>query len=149
MGYGDTVPATGFGAAGMTYEKTNQDAASVRVFQQYLTQWNSLFTAATRKAEILTGWHEEWVRAEQEGEAGRARAQRDRAARATPCEQPVPDITVRQYFLRAAARAVLRLVRRLQRMDVEVRRLSATRWSTTSRRTAAPRAASGCTAATT
>ena len=26
MGYGDTVPATGFGAAGMTFEKTSSDA---------------------------------------------------------------------------------------------------------------------------
>ena len=46
-----------------------------------------------------------------------------------PVSQPVPDRTVRHYFLRAddpdKAREVQGLVRRLQRMDVEVRRLSA------------------------
>ena len=31
MGYGDTVPATGFGAAGMTFEKTNSDPTHKRV----------------------------------------------------------------------------------------------------------------------
>src|SRR5215218_6200228 len=36
MGYGDTVPATGFGAAGMTFEKASGDPASQRVFEQYL-----------------------------------------------------------------------------------------------------------------
>ena len=50
QGYGDTVPATAFGAAGMTYEKSNGDAASVRVFQQYLTQWNSLTPGRAQQA---------------------------------------------------------------------------------------------------
>ena len=30
QGYGDTVPATGFGAAGMTFEKTSGDAGRGR-----------------------------------------------------------------------------------------------------------------------
>jgi Zinc carboxypeptidase len=122
MGYGDTVPATGFGAAGMTYEKSNQDAASVRDYQQYLTQWNTLFRAATRKADILTGWHDGWVTAEQEGEAGKLEPNEVVQPENT-VQTPVPDITVRQYFLRAGGPPVKRLIRRLQRMDVEVRRL--------------------------
>lgn len=42
-------------------------------------------------------------------------------------QQPVPDVRVRHYFVRAddpaKAREVQALVRRLQRMDVQVRRL--------------------------
>jgi hypothetical protein len=122
MGYGDTVPATGFGAAGMTYEKSNQDAASVRDHQQYLTQWNTLFRAATRKADILTGWHDGWVTAEREGEAGELEPN-EVVQPENSVQRQVPDIRVRQYFLRAGGTRVLRVVRRLQRMDVEVRRL--------------------------
>jgi len=127
QGYGDTVPTTGFGAAGMTYEKTNRDAASVRVAQQYLTQWNSLSEAAAAKARILAGWHDAWVEAERQGAAGELEpnevVQPDNTV-----QQPVPDITVRQYFIRDRDRAkrdeLQALVRRLQRMDVEVRRLA-------------------------
>src|SRR4029079_18375943 len=70
QGYGDTVPATGFGAAGMTYEKSNGDAASQRVLQQYLTQWNSLSQAALNKQEILTAWPDAWVESKRQGRAG-------------------------------------------------------------------------------
>ena len=52
-GYGDTVPANGFGAAGMTFEKANGDPAPQRVFEQYLTQWTSLSAAAINKEPIL------------------------------------------------------------------------------------------------
>ena len=81
MGYGDTVPATGFGAAGMTFEKTDSDPAHKRVYEQYLTQWTSLSAAAADKQAILTGWHDSWAEARDQGRAGDARAQRGRAAR--------------------------------------------------------------------
>jgi hypothetical protein len=48
MGYGDTVPATGFGAAGMTYEKGSASATEDRVQQQFLTQWATTGWAAHR-----------------------------------------------------------------------------------------------------
>ena len=70
MGYGDTVPATGFGAAGMTFEKSNRDAASVRVGQQYLTQWTTLSTAAINKRSVLEDWHDSWVDALRQGKRG-------------------------------------------------------------------------------
>jgi hypothetical protein len=127
MGYGDTVPSTGFGAAGMTYEKSNLDSASQRVFEQYLTQWTTLSTAALNKASILNDWHAAWVEAVRQGRAGELEpnevVQPDNTV-----QREVPDIKVRQYFLldvdpykRDAVRA---LVRRLQRMDVEVNRLT-------------------------
>ena len=127
QGYGDTVPATAFGAAGMTYEKSNGDAASARVFQQYLTQWNSLSQAALNKQEILTGWHDGWVEAERQGRAGELEPN-EVVQPDNEVQQPVPDIKVRHYFIRAddpaKARETQALVRRLQRMDVRVRRLT-------------------------
>jgi len=127
-GYGDTVPANGFGAAGMTFEKANGDPAPQRVSEQYLTQWTSLSAAAINKEKILREWHGSWVEAVRQGEAGQLEPNRTYEP-GVPVSQPVPDRTVRHYFLRAddpdKAREVQGLVRRLQRMDVEVRRLSA------------------------
>ena len=127
-GYGDTVPANGFGAAGMTFEKTNSHPAAQRVFEQYLTQWTSLDQAAVGKDAILRDWHRSWADALDQGERG---ALEPNAVYEPGNEvvQEVPDIRVRHYFLRAdqpaKAREVRALVRRLQRMDVEVRRLTA------------------------
>ena len=127
-GYGDTVPANGFGAAGMTFEKTSGHPAPRRVFEQYLTQWTSLDRAAANKDAILRDWRRSWVEATEQGERG---ALEPNAVYEPGNEvvQEVPDIRVRHYFLRAdepaKTREVRALVRRLQRMDVEVRRLTA------------------------
>jgi Zinc carboxypeptidase len=128
MGYGDTVPATGFGAAGMTFEKTDSDPTHKRVYEQYLTQWTTLSEAALHKQDVLTGWHQSWADARNEGLAGQLEPNEVVQPENT-VQQPVPDITVRQYFIRAddpaKADEVQALVRRLQRMDVDVRRLTA------------------------
>ena len=127
-GYGDTVPANGFGAAGMTFEKTSSHPAERRVFEQYLTQWTSLDQAAANKDAILRDWRRSWVEAAAQGESG---VLEPNAVYEPGNEvvQEVPDIRVRHYFLRAdepaKTREVRALVRRLQRMDVEVRRLTA------------------------
>jgi Zinc carboxypeptidase len=127
-GYGDTVPANGFGAAGMTFEKTSSHPAAQRVFEQYLTQWTSLNEAAASKDAILRDWRRSWVEAAAQGESG---VLEPNAVYEPGNEvvQEVPDIRVRHYFLRAdqpaKTREVRALVRRLQRMDVEVRRLTA------------------------
>jgi hypothetical protein len=126
-GYGDTVPANGFGAAGMTFEKTSSHTADRRVFEQYLTQWTSLNQAAANKDSILRDWRASWVEATEQGRQG---VLEPNAVYEPGNEvlQQVPDIRVRHYFLRAdqpaKTREVRSLVRRLQRMDVEVRRLT-------------------------
>ncbi len=128
QGYGDTVPATGFGAAGMTFEKTSSDPTHKRVFEQYLTQWTSLSQAAANKDAILAGWRQSWVDALAQGQAGTLEPN-EVVQPENEIQEEVPPLTVRQYFIRAdepdRAREVHSLVRRLQRMDVEVRRLTA------------------------
>ncbi|AEV85817.1 carboxypeptidase [Actinoplanes sp. SE50] len=121
MGYGDTVPATGFGAAGMTYEKGSASSVQDRVQQQYNTQWATLGWAAANRREVLTGYYRTWSDAVAEGRAGKLEPNQV----VQPENQvrfPVPDIRVRSYFLMPGRQLadVRRLVDRLRRMDVEV-----------------------------
>jgi len=127
MGYGDTVPATGFNAAGMTFEKTASDPTHKRVYEQYLTQWTSLSAAAARKPSVLEDWHTAWVAARDQGLRGELEPN-EVVQPENDVQRDVPDIAVRQCFIRAdddaKDREVQALVRRLQRMDVEVERLT-------------------------
>jgi hypothetical protein len=125
-GYGDTVPAMGFNSAGMTFEKTSSHATSRRVFEQYLTQWVSLSQAAIKKDQILEEWHDSWVEAKRQGEAGQLEPNFT-VEPGNEVLQQVPDMKVRHYFLRpqeGKVRELQSLVRRLQRMDVTVKVLT-------------------------
>ncbi|MGC3862782.1 M14 family zinc carboxypeptidase [Micromonospora chersina] len=121
MGYGDTVPAAGFGAAGMTFEKGSASAVADRVQQQFHTQWSTLGWAAANKHEVLTGYYKIWTDALAEGRAGTLEP--NEVVQPTNTVQfPVPDISVRSYFLLPDRQLgdVRRLVERLRGMDVEV-----------------------------
>ena len=125
MGYGDTVPATGFGAAGMTYEKGGSSPISDRSYEQYLTQWVSLSQAAIHKEAILRQWAGAWREAYDQGVAGRLEP--NELVNPGDLDTQVPDMRVRQYFItdqRGAKQAdVEAMIRRLQRMDVDVYQL--------------------------
>jgi hypothetical protein len=69
-GYGDTVPANGFGARGMTFEKANGDPPPQRVSEQYLTQWTSLSPRRSTRRRSCASWHGSWVEAVRQGAAG-------------------------------------------------------------------------------
>ncbi|GIF12882.1 M14 family zinc carboxypeptidase [Actinoplanes teichomyceticus] len=125
MGYGDTVPAAGFGAAGMTYEKGGASAVQDRVQQQFHTQWATLGWAAAHKREVLDGYYRIWVDALAEGRAGTLEP--NEVVQPTNTVQfPVPDLRIRSYFLMPGRQLadVRRLVERLRRMDVEVYRVT-------------------------
>lgn len=123
MGYGDTVPATAFIAAGMTFEKHNGDPISQRTHEQYVAQWASLSAGALQREEILGGLHDAYVQAYQEGVDGVLQPN-EVFNRKSQIVTQVPSDPVRNYFIRAddpdKAANVQLLVRRLQRMDVEV-----------------------------
>ncbi|MFC4529643.1 M14 family zinc carboxypeptidase [Sphaerisporangium dianthi] len=127
MGYGDTVPTTGFNAAGMTYEKGGDSPIATRAFEQYLTQWVSLSAAASHRESILTTWHGMHAEAFEQGLAGRLEPNQVYNPGNEVITQ-VPDRPVRHYFLRAGdpgkKAAVESIVRRLQRMDVKVYKLA-------------------------
>jgi hypothetical protein len=128
MGYGDTVPTAGFLGAGMTFEKSAYDGIGKRLYEQYVAIWTSLSAAAGNKASILEGWAASWREAMRQGTAGELE-ENEVVQPDNTVQNEVPDLTIRHYFLRAddpaKAAEVQALVRRLQRMDVQVRRLTA------------------------
>jgi hypothetical protein len=124
--FGDTVPAVGFHGAGMTFEKDYRDPLRDRTFQQFLAMWSSVFQGASGGSSYVRQWHESYVTAYEEGLAGTLEPN-GIYNEGNELAQDVPDITVRHYFLldRASRRFELdTLVRRLQRMDVDVYQLT-------------------------
>ncbi|MGH8870112.1 MAG: M14 family zinc carboxypeptidase [Actinomycetes bacterium] len=128
MGYGDSVPSTGFISAGMTFEKGSEDTTAVRTFEQYVAVWTSLGAAASDKSQILADWHDAWVEAYEQGQHGELEPN-EIVNPGNEVDTEVPSDPVRHYFLPAddpaKEREVTELVRRLQRMDVDVYRLTA------------------------
>ncbi|MEV4755892.1 M14 family zinc carboxypeptidase [Micromonospora sp. NPDC049559] len=125
MGYGDTVPSTGFGAAGMTFEKGSSSAVQDRVQQQFNTQWATLGWAAANRREVLGGYYKIWKDALAEGRAG-ALEPNEVVQPTNTVQFPVPPVSIRSYFLLPNRQLgdVRRLVERLRGMDVEVYRLT-------------------------
>ncbi len=124
--YGDTVPTVGFHAAGMTFEKYNGDSIDARVYQQFVAIWTALFTGASEKQRILREWHSSYAEAKAQGAAGTLEAN-GIYLDGKELFQEVPNTLVRHYFLLdepGRTRELAQLVRRLQRMDVKVWRLS-------------------------
>jgi len=125
--FGDTVPTLGYHAAGMTFEKANGDPIDERTNEQFIAMWASVFEGATGAEQRVSDWHDSFVEAYQQGLAGSLEPNAVFEPKHEVFQQ-VPDITVRHYFLRddPARRPELNtLIRRLQRMDVDVYRLTA------------------------
>ena len=124
--FGDTVPTEGFKAAGMTFEKANFEAISVRFHEHFTAMWASLYAGAT-DPDIVREWHDSYVEAYQEGRDGDLEPNAV-FEKGHDVLQPVPTAPVRHYFLLndpSRAYELRLLVRRLQRMDVAVYRLDA------------------------
>ena len=126
MGYGDTVPSTGFISAGMTFEKGGESPIAERAYEQYLTQWVSLSQAAINKRTILRDWAAAWREADRQGRRGLLEPN-EVINPGNEVETEVPTDPVRHYFIteRSGSKQaeVETLIRRLQRMDVDVYRL--------------------------
>ena len=112
----------------MTFEKANFDPIAQRAYEHYVTHWVSISQGALNREDILRDWHATWAEAFRQGFAG-ALEPNEVNDRGNTVQLPVPNESVRHYFLRAddptKAAEVQMLVRRLQRMDVEVHRLTA------------------------
>ncbi len=68
--FGDTVPTTGYHAAGMTFEKESSDAISVREHEHFTSMWASIAAGAAARSSVLADWHASYVEAYDEGVAG-------------------------------------------------------------------------------
>ncbi len=127
MIFGDTVPTAGFHAAGMTFEKESGDPIGEREHEQFTSIWASILAGASARDAIVPDWHASYVTAYEQGVDGVLEDNNVYEQR-HDLYQPVPDVPVRHYFLRddpGRAYELQRLVRRLQRMDVIVQRLTA------------------------
>ncbi|MFI0485900.1 M14 family zinc carboxypeptidase [Actinomadura sp. 9N215] len=126
QGYGDSVPTSAFHAAGMTFEKGGDSPYPERVKEQYLTQWVTLSAAARDRHRILGEWRQMTVDAYTQGKAGKLEPNQIYNP-PNQIDRPVPDRPVRSYFLRdddpSKRDEVRTIVRRLQRMGVDVKRL--------------------------
>ncbi|MER5387575.1 M14 family zinc carboxypeptidase [Saccharopolyspora sp. NPDC002686] len=127
LGYGDTVPLTGFNAAGMTFEKNSEDPIPQRLQEQYTAIWSTLMAAGAQDQQLLAEWRAEHLEANRQGAAGELEPNQ-LYWNDGEITNPVPDVKVKHYFLRtddpAKVAEVQRLARRLQRMDVDVYRLT-------------------------
>ena len=124
MGYGDTVPSTAFGSAGMTFEKGGQSPYNEKTAEQFATQDATLSAAAKDKRRLLTEWATQWPEAKAQGRAGALEP--NVVVQPTNTVQfPVPKTKVFGYFIRAdvATGDAARLMRRLRALDVRVYRL--------------------------
>ena len=126
MGYGDSVPTTALNGAAMTYEKGGDAPVTERTEQQFVATWASMYALADSKNAVLRGWASSYREARAQGRAGKLEPNHV-FEEGNTVEREVPDERVRSYFIRSTAgkqREARALVRRLQRMEVVVRRLT-------------------------
>ena len=110
----------------MTFEKDYRDPLRDRTSEQFLAMWASVVQGANGGRAYVRQWHESYVTAYEQGVAGKLDPN-GIYNEGNELTQEVPDITVRNYFLlnRPSHRFELEtLVRRLQRMDVDVYQLT-------------------------
>ncbi|HZJ48222.1 MAG TPA: M14 family zinc carboxypeptidase [Acidimicrobiia bacterium] len=125
MGYGDTVPATAFGAAGMTYEKGSASPIELRVDQQLRTQWATIGWASDNRERLLRDYYTIYKDALAQGEQGLLEPN-EVLQPGNEVQFEVPDIKIRSYFLLSDRNLgdVRKMVERLRSFDVEVYRMT-------------------------
>ncbi len=122
QGYGDTVPVTEFGAAGMTYEQGTAATYPMRVRHHYTTGLVSLYAGATHRESVLRRWRDTFVKAQAEG----AKCKLEPNVTYNPghhVQRQVPNRPVCGYFLPGNSDETRLVVRRLQLAHVVVDRL--------------------------
>jgi hypothetical protein len=97
-GYGDTFPTLAWNSAGMTFEQGSASPFETKVYNQYLASWMSVSAAGMEREAVLTQWRAGWVDAAAQGAAGQLQPNRVFTP-GNEVEFPVPELTVRQYFL--------------------------------------------------
>lgn len=123
QGYGDTVPTTQFGAAGMTFEQGGESPYGAKTMHHYTSGLVTLYTGATNRARLLTDWRHTWVQAMNQGQQCRLEPN----ATFNPGNEvllPVPKRPVCGYFLTGNSPETRDVVRRLQQAKVQVDRLT-------------------------
>ncbi|MFL5843791.1 MAG: M14 family zinc carboxypeptidase [Solirubrobacteraceae bacterium] len=126
MGYGDTVPTTLYGAAGMTFEKGAESPYGEKTAEHLLAADRALSAAAGHRRALLQAWGAQWREARAQGARGVLQPNRV-VQPGNEVRFRVPDGKVYGYVLRSDAHAAdaAALVERLTSVGVVVRRLGA------------------------
>ncbi len=124
--FNDTGTSLGFNGVGMTIEVYNGSPMDRRFARQLGIQWACLWQLARNRRRVLRAWHDASVTAVEQGKAGKREPNKRYFMPDLQVRTPVPIEPLRHYFVLDDARTrdeVSVLIRRLQRMDVEVYRL--------------------------
>jgi len=124
--FNDTITSLGFNGVGMTIEVFNGAPLDRRFGRQLGIQWACLWELTNHRKRVLREWHDAGVESVNEGRAGMLEPNKRYFKPYLKVLSPVPTDPLRHYFVvdtpRTTAEVSL-LVRRLQRMDVDVYRL--------------------------
>ena len=124
MGYGDTVPSTLFGAAGMTFEKGADSPYPQKLAQSLLAAETAIGAVAVNRHKLLLAWGRQWSEARAQGAAGTLQPNRI-VQPGNMVRFQVPDTKVYGYVLGGGQHAAdsLALARRLTAQGVVVEHL--------------------------
>jgi hypothetical protein len=124
--FNDTGTSLGFGGVGMTLEVYNGSPMDRRFARQLGIQWACLWQLARNRRRVLRAWHDASVTAVEQGKAGKLEPNKRYFRPDLKVRTQVPTEPLRHYFVLDTPRThdeVSILIRRLQRMDVDVYRL--------------------------
>lgn len=122
----DTFSVMAFSGAGMTIEVYNGAPLAGRFARHLTVMWSMLGTAAANRRKLLRDLHRSYVDALSEGRRGALQPNRTYEPHSSPRVE-VPHRKLRHYFFKDEPnrrRELAMLIRRLQRMDVQVYRLT-------------------------
>ena len=124
--FNDTGTSLGFNGVGMTLEVYNGSPMDRRFARQLGIQWACLWQLARNRRRVLRAWHDASVTAVEQGKAGKLEPNKRYFRPDLKVRTQVPTEPLRHYFVLDTPRThdeVSILIRRLQRMDVDVYRL--------------------------
>src|SRR5205823_1513787 len=132
--YGDTVPALLMGAAGMTYEKGNNENYGKQVYDHYLAIDETVNAVAAKKTGLMTEWVKQWQEAVDQGAACKVQDNFQVSpvaidlldiGQATGDQNPNVDICGYYFLPNAHSGDVATTIKELQRAGANVYRLTA------------------------
>ncbi|HEY3101597.1 MAG TPA: hypothetical protein VGL14_21925, partial [Methylomirabilota bacterium] len=132
--YGDTVPALLMGAAGMTYEKGNNENYGKQVYDHYLAMDETVNAVAAQKTSLMAEWVQQWPEAVDQGASCKVQDNTQVSppaidlldiGQATGDQNPNVSICGYYFLPNAHSGDVATTIKELQRAGVNVYRLTA------------------------
>ena len=122
--FGDSVPSLILGAAGMTYEKAEEEAYGKQTYDHYLAMDETLNVVSKEKDKLIEGWVAQWQEATEQGE----RCELQENVLVSPLHDVItqqPDIEICGYYFKPGNHSgdTAQILELLQNRDVKIYRL--------------------------